>query len=119
SGVRLEDCAELGVAIEAVELNSRHWSAGDRFGQSAQCGGRPQCQSTLRHRKRKRSRATVPTEKEFAATCGMIRLILRGSCSDPRVSFVTVVFPVAALPAGDVREAFDELDAGDVLGVLV
>src|SRR5262245_17137426 len=47
------------------------------------------------------------------------RCLLRLGASDSCVPLVTVVLPVAALASCDVREAFDEFDAQQVLRVLV
>src|SRR5690349_24549293 len=49
--------------------------------------------------------------------CYMRKPVVVGS--DARVPLVPLVLPVAAVSAGDVREALDELDAHHVLRVLV
>src|SRR6185436_17312741 len=38
---------------------------------------------------------------------------------DPGVPLVTLIFPIAALAAGDVGEALDQLDPHQIFGVLV
>src|SRR5262249_3128434 len=69
-----------------------------------------------------RARGTTLRSHAFSATCPRARCrTRRPACrlSDPGEPLVTLVLPVAALPAFDRREALDELDSHHVLRVFV
>src|SRR6266550_8363998 len=121
-GERMNDCGQFRVAHKAVESDRGHGRPDRR--QSAKCGGLGRRESTTGTRLAAASDASpAQTRYQTPQRCPMMTAQRVGdyctSRSNAGVPLVSLVLPVAAFAAGDLFEAVDELDAHDVLGMLV
>src|SRR5438105_11967059 len=121
SGERMNDCGQLRVADKAVESDGGHGRPDRR--QSAKCGGLGRSESTTRHSACGGVTQLSAQARYQAPQRRPMMWAIRGdyciSRSNAGVPLVSLVLPVAAFAAGDLFEAVDELDAHDVLGMLV